>query len=248
MTDQTHTARGLPPQAILYEDNHLLIVNKRAGEPVQADPSGDPSLEDRAKQYIKASRRKQGEAFLGVPHRLDRPVSGAVIFAKTSKALTRLNAMFKEGRVTKKYWAIVKNRPPKDEDTLTHYLVRHPANNKTHAHTRPLPHSKEARLHYKIIGRSERYFLLEIMLFTGRHHQIRCQMSKIGSPIKGDLKYGFPRSNPAGSISLHAAYVEFAHPVGGQPIRIAAPVPKDDIFGAFNIGQEALSEGSLAGC
>jgi 23S rRNA pseudouridine1911/1915/1917 synthase len=227
------SAAQLEPQAILYEDNHLLVLNKRAGDPVQAESSGDVSLEEMAKQYIKNRYGKRGAVFLGVPHRLDRPVSGVVIFAKTSKTLTRLGAMFKQGDVHKKYWAIVKNHPPKNEDTLTHYIVRSNVQNKSCAHKYAVPNSKEARLRYKVIGSSERYFLLEITLLTGRHHQIRCQMSKIKCPIKGDLKYGFPRSNNNGSISLHARSVEFAHPVGGQTISIIAPPPMDDIFDRF---------------
>ncbi|GHT79888.1 RNA pseudouridine synthase [Bacteroidia bacterium] len=215
---------------ILYEDNHLIVVNKRAGELVQADKDTRESLEEDIKRYIKSRDNKAGAVFLGVPHRLDRPVSGVVIFCKTSKALVRVNAMFQKGEMHKKYWAIVKQRPSKDEDVLEHYLVRNEKQNKTYAHSKPVANAKLARLRYRLMGNSERYFLLEVELLTGRHHQIRCQLSKIGSPIKGDLKYGFPRSNPNGGISLHARSVEFMHPVNLQPIAITAPLPEGDIF------------------
>jgi 23S rRNA pseudouridine1911/1915/1917 synthase len=221
--------------SFLYEDNHLLAVNKRAGDLVQADKECSESLEEHIKQYIKKRDGKAGAVFLGVPHRLDRPVSGIVVFAKTSKALVRLNAMFQRGDVHKKYWAIVKPCPEKEEGDLTHYLTRNEQQHKTYAHTCFVPHSKQARLHYRLIGRSERYFLLEIELLTGRHHQIRCQLSKIGSPIKGDLKYGFPRSNPNGGISLHARSIEFVHPVSLQPVSVVAPLPENDIFEKFTI-------------
>jgi 23S rRNA pseudouridine1911/1915/1917 synthase len=218
---------------VLYEDNHLLVVNKRAGELVQSDLSGDISLEQRAKQYIKEKYRKVGNVFLGVPHRLDRPVSGVVVLAKTSKSLARLNEMFKRGEMHKKYLAIVVNRPHKEEDLLVHYLVRNEKQNKSYAHLLPVVHSKEACLRYKLVGEGERYFLLEIELLTGRHHQIRCQLSAIGCPIKGDLKYGAPRSNPSGSISLHAQSVAFVHPVGGRAIFVAAPT-MGDVFGKIS--------------
>jgi len=218
---------------ILYEDNHIIAVNKRAGELVQVDKDCNESLEESVKQLIKARDCKPFNVFLGVPHRLDRPVSGVVIFAKTSKALTRLNEMFRQGEVHKTYHAIVKNRPPKEEDLLTHYLVRNEKQNKSYANEKPVPNAKESRLRYKLIGASNSYFLLEVELLTGRHHQIRCQLSKIGCPIKGDLKYGFARSNPNGGISLHAYRAELIHPVSKEKIEIAAPYPSGDIWGAF---------------
>ncbi|MDR1225583.1 MAG: RluA family pseudouridine synthase [Prevotellaceae bacterium] len=215
---------------ILFEDNHLIIVNKRVGELVQTDKVCSESLEESIKSSIKERYGKSGNVYLGVPHRLDRPVSGVVIFAKTSKALARLNAMFKSGEVHKTYWAIVKERPPKEEDLLKHYLVRNEKQNKTYAYDKPTPAAKEATLRYKLIGASNSYFLLEVELLTGRHHQIRCQLSKIGCPIKGDLKYGFARSNPNGGISLHAHSVQFIHPVTKENILAEAPAPKKDLF------------------
>ena len=198
---------------IVYEDNHIVVVNKKAGEIVQGDKTGDIPLSELVKQYIKEKYNKPGEVFLGVVHRLDRPVSGLVIFARTSKALARLNHMFQEGSIHKTYWALVKNRPSKDEDELTHYLVRNEKQNKSYAYDKEVPHSKRAVLHYKIITQTDNYYLLEITLKTGRHHQIRCQLAKIGCPIKGDLKYGAKRSNRDGSISLQAHAIEFEHPV-----------------------------------
>ncbi|GHU94124.1 RNA pseudouridine synthase [Bacteroidia bacterium] len=215
---------------ILYEDNHLLVVNKQVGELVQADRDTRESLEESIKTFLKERDAKSGNVFLGVPHRLDRPVSGIVIFAKTSKALTRLNVMFQKGEVHKTYWAIVKQRPPNDSDLLVHHLVRHEQQNKTYAYPKPVANSKEARLRYRLLAQGERYFLLEVELLTGRHHQIRCQLSKIGCPIKGDLKYGFARSNPNGGISLHAHAVRFVHPVTQQTISLIAPPPAGDIF------------------
>jgi 23S rRNA pseudouridine1911/1915/1917 synthase len=218
---------------VLYEDNHLIALSKRVGELVQADRDGGEALEESVKRLIKERDGKPFNVFLGVPHRLDRPVSGVVIFAKTSKALTRLNAMFRSGEIRKTYHAIVKNRPPKDEDLLTHHLVRNEKQNKTYAHEKPVPNAKESRLRYKLVGASHSYFLLEVELLTGRHHQIRSQLSKIGCPIKGDLKYGFARSNPNGGISLHARRAAFIHPVSKEPIDIAAPYPEGDIWGVF---------------
>lgn len=215
---------------ILFEDNHLIVVNKKSGELVQVDKDCNESLEVSIKQFIKERDKKPGNVFLGVAHRLDRPVSGIVIFAKTSKALTRLNEMFKRGDVHKTYWAIVKTHPPKEEDLLTHYLVRNQKQNKSYAHDKAVPDSKESRLRYKLTGSSNNYFLLEIELLTGRHHQIRSQLSKIGCPIKGDLKYGFPRSNPNGGISLHSYSVKFIHPVTKEEIFVTAPPPNDDLF------------------
>ena len=213
---------------VVYEDNHLIIINKSASEIVQGDKTGDTPLSETVKQYLKEKYNKPGEVFLGVTHRLDRPVSGVVIFAKTSKALTRLNEMFRNQEVKKTYWAIVKDRPAETEGRLEHYLVRNEKQNKSVAHTKMVPNAKKASLSYKLISHSDNYFLLEVQLETGRHHQIRCQLAKMGCPIKGDLKYGFPRSNPNGGISLHARYVEFVHPVSKQLIQITAPCPADD--------------------
>lgn len=205
---------------IVYEDNHIIIVDKQSGEIVQGDKTGDTPLSDILKDYLKEKYSKPGNVFLGVVHRLDRPVSGLVLFAKTSKALSRLNEMLRKGEIHKTYHALVANLPPKDEDTLEHWLVRNEKQNKSYAYDKEKPASKLARLHYRVIGHTERYHLLEIQLFTGRHHQIRCQLSKIGCPIKGDLKYGARRSNPDGSISLQSHAIEFIHPVSKQLIHI----------------------------
>lgn len=213
---------------VLYEDNHIIAVNKTNSEIVQGDKTGDEPLSETLKKYLKEKYNKPGEVFLGVTHRLDRPVSGVVIFAKTSKALTRLNEMFRNQEVKKTYWAIVKDRPAETEGRLEHYLVRNEKQNKSVAHTKMVPNAKKASLSYKLISHSDNYVLLEVQLETGRHHQIRCQLAKMGCPIKGDLKYGFPRSNPNGGISLHARYVEFVHPVSKQLIQITAPCPADD--------------------
>ena len=213
---------------ILYEDNHIIAVNKTSSEIVQGDKTGDEPLSETLKLYLKEKYNKPGEVFLGVTHRLDRPVSGVVIFAKTSKALTRLNEMFRTQEVKKTYWAIVKEKPAQPEARLEHFIVRNEKQNKSQAHDKLVPNAKKAALSYKLIAQSDTYCLLEVMLETGRHHQIRCQLAKIGCPIKGDLKYGFPRSNPNGGISLHARNVEFIHPVSKELIRITAPVPQDD--------------------
>jgi len=213
---------------VLYEDNHLIAVNKSSSEIVQGDKTGDEPLSETIKKYIKEKYNKPGDVYLGVTHRLDRPVSGVVLFARTSKALTRLNEMFKTQQVKKTYWAIVKNKPANPEGRLEHYLVRNEKQNKSYAHDKIVPNAKKAALKYKLIGQSDTFFLLEIELETGRHHQIRCQLAKMGCPIKGDLKYGFPRSNPNGGISLHARSVEFIHPVSKELIRITAPVPEDE--------------------
>lgn len=213
---------------VLYEDNHIIAVNKNSSEIVQGDKTGDTPLSESVKAYIKEKYNKPGEVFLGVTHRLDRPVSGVVLFARTSKALTRLNEMFRTQAVKKTYWAIVKAAPEQTEARLEHYLVRNEKQNKSYAYDREKPHSKKAALSYRLIGRSDNYSLLEVHLETGRHHQIRCQLAKIGCPIKGDLKYGFPRSNPNGGISLHARSVEFVHPVSKQTITIVAPTPEDE--------------------
>lgn len=210
---------------VVYEDNHLIIVNKAASEIVQGDKTGDMPLSESLKLYLKEKYGKPGNVFLGVVHRLDRPVSGLVIFAKTSKALARLNTMLAQGEVKKTYWAIVTARPPQEEGELTHYLVRNEQQNKSYAYDRERPGSKLAILHYRLIATTDRYWLLEVDLKTGRHHQIRCQLAKMGCPIKGDLKYGAPRSNPDGSISLHARRIRFVHPVSKQPIDLTAPIP-----------------------
>lgn len=210
---------------VVYEDNHLIIVNKAASEIVQGDKTGDEPLSEGLKRYLKEKYNKPGNVFLGVVHRLDRPVSGLVVFAKTSKALSRLNTMLAQGEVKKTYWAIVTARPPQEEGELIHYLVRNEQQNKSYAYDRERQGSKQAILHYRLIATSDRYWLLEVDLKTGRHHQIRCQLSKMGCPIKGDLKYGAPRSNPDGSISLHARRIRFVHPVSKQSIDLTAPVP-----------------------
>lgn len=221
---------------VLYEDNHLIAVNKTCREIVQGDKTGDEPLSETLKKWLKEKYAKPGNVFLGVAHRLDRPVSGVVLFAKTSKALARLNEMFRNGSVKKTYWAIVHNRPPREEDELTHWLVRNEAKNKSFAYDTERPGAKKAILHYRMIAQSEHYYLLEIDLKTGRHHQIRCQLAKIGCPIKGDLKYGARRSNPDGGISLHARSASFIHPVSKQPIEIIAPVPDENLWQALSAG------------
>ena len=220
----------------LYEDNHIIIDSKRAGEIVQGDKTGDTPLSETVKSYIKEKYQKPGDVFLGVVHRLDRPVSGIVLFARTSKALTRLSEMFRTRAVQKTYWAIVGNQPPQEEGTLTHWLTRNPKNNTARAYDKEVPNSKQAILDYRVIAKSDRYWLLEIDLHTGRHHQIRCQLAKIGCPIKGDLKYGSPRSNPDGSISLHARRITFEHPVSHLQIDVTAPVPDDNLWQAISRG------------
>lgn len=219
---------------VVYEDNHIIIVNKQSGEIVQGDKTGDRPLSDIVKDYIKEKYQKPGAVFLGVVHRLDRPVSGLVVFARTSKALTRLNKMFAEGEVHKTYWAIVKNAPKQPEATLEHWLVRNEKQNKSYAYDIEKPNAKKAILKYRVIGHSDNYTLLEVNLMTGRHHQIRCQLAAMGCPIKGDLKYGAPRSNPDGSISLMARRVEFIHPVSKETIIAEAPVPDDPLWKAIN--------------
>jgi len=226
---------------LLYKDNHIIAVNKRVGELVQGDRSGDPCLADAVKQYLRERYGKQGNVFLGVVHRLDRPTSGVVVFARTGKALKRLNALFRESRVRKVYWGMVKEAPPKRSDTLVHYLTRNPTRNKSYLQSAPAAGAKEARLSYRWILSVERYHLLEIELHTGRHHQIRAQLSAIGCPIKGDLKYGFPRSNPDGGIHLHAREVSFVHPVKNKPLRIVADPAPDPVWDA--VLQLARSQG-----
>jgi 23S rRNA pseudouridine1911/1915/1917 synthase len=218
---------------ILHEDNHLIIVNKRVGDIVQGDKTGDKPLSEIVKEYIKVKYNKPGEVFLGVVHRLDRPTSGIVVFARTSKALTRMNELFSNRETQKTYWAIVKNKPSKSEDKLVHYLKRNEKNNTSKAHLKEVPDSKIASLDYKIIKELNNYFALEINLHTGRHHQIRSQLSAIGSPIKGDLKYGFDRSNPDGGIHLHARKLIFIHPVTKELLEIIAPTPNDVIWNAI---------------
>ncbi len=217
---------------VLYEDNHIIVINKRAGDIVQGDKTGDKPLSDVVKEYIKDKYNKPGKVYLGTVHRLDRPTTGLVIFAKTSKALPRLNKLFISKDINKTYWAIVKNEPPKMSDTLVNWLKKNPKNNKSLSYPKEVRDSKKAILHYKMLKRLDNYFLLEIKLETGRHHQIRSQLSNIGCPIKGDLKYGFDRSNRDAGIHLHARQIEFAHPVSKNPINITAPLPEDPVWNA----------------
>lgn len=218
---------------VLYEDNHIIIVYKEAGEIVQGDKTGDEPLSEIVKRWIKDKYQKPGNVFLGIAHRLDRPVSGLVVFAKTSKALTRLNNMFRNGEVHKTYWAIVTRPPFEKEATLTDWLVRNERQNKSYAYNHQVPTSKKSILHYKVINQSERYTLLEINLMTGRHHQIRCQLSNMDCPIKGDLKYGAQRSNSDGSISLLSHRIEFIHPVSKENICVESPLPNDNLWQAI---------------
>lgn len=220
---------------VVYEDNHIIIVNKTSSEIVQGDKTGDKPLSEIVKEYIKEKYNKPGNVFIGVAHRLDRPVSGLVVLAKTSKALARLNEMFKNGEVKKTYWAIVKDCPEKHEAILENYLVRNEKQNKSYAYDKEVPNSKRALLHYKLIAHSQNYFMLEVDLMTGRHHQIRCQLAKMGCPIKGDLKYGSKRSNPDGSICLHARRVRFIHPVSKKEIDVQAPTPDDNLWNGFTM-------------
>ena len=217
---------------VLYEDNHIIAVNKRVGDIVQGDKTGDKPLSDVVKEYIKDKYNKPGEVFLGVVHRLDRPTTGIVIFARTSKALTRLNELFKNRETQKTYWAVVKKKPESNTGVLEHFLKRNEKKNTSKAHTKEVPESKKASLDYTVIKELNNYFALEINLHTGRHHQIRAQLSAIGSPIKGDLKYGFDRSNPDGGIHLHARKLIFVHPVLKENIEIIAPVPEDVVWKA----------------
>lgn len=218
---------------ILFEDNHLIIINKLPGELVQGDETGDVTLADKVKEYLKVTYNKPGNVYLGIPHRLDRPTSGIVVYTKTEKALIRLNEAFKGSSVKKTYWAVVDNMPKKSESTLIHYIVRNSANNKSVAYPKEIKGSKLAKLDYKLIGKSDKYFLLEIALHTGRHHQIRAQLAAIGLHIKGDLKYGFPRSNPDGGIHLHARKIVFTHPVKKEELTIIAPPPHDTVWDYF---------------
>ena len=221
------------PEDILYEDNHLLVVNKHCGDLVQPDPSGESALEDQIKAYIKRRDAKPGAVFLGVVHRIDRPVSGAVLFAKTSKALSRPNEMIREGRIGKFYWAVTERVPEPEEGELRHYILRDGKTNRSKAFAAPRGDAKEARLLYRTRGASTRYTLVEVELLTGRHHQIRAQLAAAGCPIKGDLKYGARRSNPDGGISLHSRRMEFVHPVSREPLTVTAPVPAGDNLWAY---------------
>jgi 23S rRNA pseudouridine1911/1915/1917 synthase len=218
---------------VVYEDNHIIIVSKQSGEIVQGDKTGDKPLSETVKEYIKTKYAKPGNVFLGVTHRLDRPVSGLVVFARTSKSLARLNEMFRTGDVHKTYWAITKNCPQQTEGTLTDWLVRNEKQNKSYAYDHEVPNSKQAVLKYKVIGHTDNYTLIEVNLMTGRHHQIRCQLANIGCPIKGDLKYGAKRSNPDGSISLLARKIEFVHPVSKQNLIVEAPFPGDNLWSSI---------------
>lgn len=217
---------------VLYEDNHLLVVNKRPGDIVQGDQTGDTPLSEVSKEYLKKKYKKPGKVFLGVVHRLDRPTSGALVFARTSKALSRMNAIFKEKTVRKTYWALVSVPPPSESGRLVHWLQRNPKQNKSFAYTGDAPNRKKAVLNYRVLKSLDRYYLLEIELETGRHHQIRAQLAAIGCPIKGDLKYGSPRSNPDGSIHLHARKLEFLHPVKKTRVSLSAPPPADPLWDA----------------
>ena len=219
---------------VLHEDNHIIIINKRSGDITQGDKTGDKPLSDVVKEYIKEKYNKTGNVFLGVVHRLDRPTSGVIIFARTSKALERLNKMLRDKKINKTYWAVVKNHPKKEKDTLINFLKKNPKNNKSSAFQKEISGSKRAVLHYQVIKKLDNYALLEIDLETGRHHQIRTQLSNIGFPIKGDLKYGFNRSNKDGSIHLHARKIEFTHPVSKTEISIIAPTPNEVIWNACN--------------
>lgn len=218
---------------ILYEDNHLIAVNKQAGQIVQGDNTGDRPLSEMLKAFIKQRDAKPGNVFMGVPHRIDRPVSGVVLFAKTSKALSRLSEMFRTKDAHKTYIAVVGNKPPKDSDTLVNYIFRNVKQNKSYVVEADHADAKKSSLSYKVIGKSERYYLLEIDLHTGRHHQIRCQLANIGCPIRGDLKYGYPRSNKNGGINLHAAKITFTHPTKKEEIIISAPFPDEKIWKIF---------------
>lgn len=221
---------------VVFEDNHIIIVNKESGEIVQGDKTGDTPLSELVKQYIKEKYQKPGEVFLGVVHRLDRPVSGLVVFARTSKALTRLNKMFAEGEVHKTYWAIVKsNRTIEEAAQLTHWLTRNEQQNKAYAYDHEVPHSKKAQLRYRVLSQGDNYDLIEVELMTGRHHQIRCQLAAIGCPIRGDLKYGARRSNPDGSISLMSRRIEFIHPVSKAQISVEAPLPRDPLWSSLSL-------------
>lgn len=220
---------------ILFEDNHLIAINKKSGELVQPDKSGGVSLEEEVKLFIKEKYKKEGNVFLGITHRIDRPVSGLVLMAKSAKALSRINQMLQDHKIYKKYWAITANKPVSDSGTLIHFIRRNEQKNMSSAFKKEVPGSKQAELKYNVIAKSERYYLLEIELITGRHHQIRAQLSAIGCSIKGDLKYGFNRSNPDGSISLHSREISFIHPVTKENLKITAPVPNEKLWLHFQL-------------
>jgi 23S rRNA pseudouridine1911/1915/1917 synthase len=219
--------------AVLYEDNHIIIVNKRSSDLVQGDGTGDEPLDDIVRAYIRGKYNKPGDVFLGVVHRLDRPVSGCVVYARTSKALSRLSELFRTRDVRKCYWAIVSDLPPAEEGTLRNYLKKNEKQNKSYVYNTEVKGSKEAELSYRILGRSERYYLLEVDLHTGRHHQIRAQLAAAGCPVKGDLKYGSKRSNEGGGISLHARSISFIHPVKHEKVTVVAPTPDEKIWKLF---------------
>ena len=218
---------------ILFEDNHIIALNKKSGEIVQGDKTGDVPLSDKLKDYVKEKMQKPGSVFIGVVHRIDRPVTGVVLFARTSKALTRINEMFREKKIKKTYWALVKNKPPEDSGTLIHYLKKDEKSNKSTAYDNEVSKSLRAWLDYKVISKSDNYYLLEIDPHTGRHHQIRVQLAAMGCPIKGDVKYGFARGNGDGSIHLHARKIEFVHPVRKEEIILTAPLPEDPVWKFF---------------
>ena len=223
---------------ILFEDNHMIIVNKLPSEIVQGDKTGDIPISEAVKDYIAKKYNKPGRVFLGVVHRIDRPVSGIVVFARTSKSLSRLNSMLQNRELKKKYWAVVKNPPPAERDTLVHFLRKNEKQNKSYLVPEGSQNSKRAELIYQLAAQSKDYHLVEVELITGRHHQVRAQLASIGCPIKGDLKYGFDRSNPDGSIHLHARQVEFIHPVSNKEINVIAPVPADNLWEVFEKQQE----------
>lgn len=227
---------------VLYEDNHIIIVSKQSGEIVQGDKTGDTTLAETVAQYLKEKYAKPGNVFVGVTHRLDRPVSGVVVLAKTSKALARMNDMFSKGSVDKRYLAIVRNRPVRPECELVNWLVRNEKQNRSYAYDKEVPNSKKAVLKYRLVASSVNYHLLEVKLETGRHHQIRCQLAKMGCPIKGDLKYGAERSNPDGSISLHAYHITFEHPVSHVVIDVKAPLPLDSLWQSFSSELSQIQE------
>ena len=218
---------------ILYEDNHLLVINKPGGLLVQGDATGDKTLLDFGKEYIKEKYKKPGNVYLGVVHRLDRPVSGVVLMAKTSKALERLNKQFRERKIHKKYWAIVKRKPPKQKDKLVHWLIKNHEKNVVSPYTKPVDKAQKAELHYKIMGRLNDHYLLEVNPITGRPHQIRVQLSGIGCPIRGDLKYGFRKPNPDATINLHAREIVFTHPVTKEKQKITASLPENEFWEQF---------------
>jgi len=219
---------------VLYEDNHLLIINKRSSEIVQGDKTGDTPLSESVKEYVRVKYQKPGNVSLGVVHRIDRPVSGGIIFARTDKALSRMNKLIQERKISKIYWAVVKNKPPKESDSLLHYLLKNEKQNKSYSVKKDVKGALKAELSYTVIGHSDNYYLLEIELFTGRHHQIRAQLAEMGFPVKGDLKYGYPRSNPDASIHLHARKVEFIHPVKNEKFTVIAPPPNEVLWNYFS--------------